>query len=88
MNSYIVCFITYLNKFTYLNTFKIEVAHRRLDNGGPTVLISYSYIAMPMTLYTVTILTSVPALLKFTGGNSSSDVGWWFSLVKSTVLYR
>jgi len=29
---------TYLDKFTYLNTFVIEEAQRCLDNGGPTVL--------------------------------------------------
>ena len=29
---------TYLDKFTYLNTFVIEVAQRWSDNQGPTVL--------------------------------------------------
>ena len=29
---------TYPDKFTYLNTFVIQVAQRCLDNGGPTVL--------------------------------------------------
>ena len=29
----------YPNKFTYLNTFMIVLAHRCSDNGGPTVLI-------------------------------------------------
>ena len=28
----------YLNKFTYLNTFVIQLAQRCSDNGGPTVL--------------------------------------------------
>jgi len=27
----------YLNKFTYLNTFVIQLAQRCSDNGGPTV---------------------------------------------------
>ena len=27
----------YLNKFTYLNTFMIKLAHKCSDNGGPTV---------------------------------------------------
>ena len=29
---------TYPDKFTYLNTFVIQVAQRCSDNGGPTVL--------------------------------------------------
>ena len=29
---------TYLDKFTYLNTFVIQVARRCSDNQGPTVL--------------------------------------------------
>ena len=29
---------TYLDKFTYLNTFVIQVAQKCLDNGGPTVI--------------------------------------------------
>ena len=29
---------TYLDKFTYLNTFVIQVAQRCSDNGGSTVL--------------------------------------------------
>jgi len=28
---------TYPDKFTYLNTFVIQVAQMSLDNGGPTV---------------------------------------------------
>ena len=28
---------TYPDKFTYLNTFVIQVAQRCSDNGGPTV---------------------------------------------------
>ena len=30
---------TYPDKFTYLNTFVIQVAQRCSDNGGPTVLL-------------------------------------------------
>ena len=30
--------LIYPNKFTYLNTFVIQLAQRCLDNGGPTVL--------------------------------------------------
>ena len=30
---------TYLNKFTDLNTFKIEVSHRCSDDGGLTLLL-------------------------------------------------
>ena len=28
---------TYPDKFTYLNTFVMELAQRHWDNGGPTV---------------------------------------------------
>jgi len=31
---------SYLEKFTYLNTFVMELAQRCLDNGGPTVVRS------------------------------------------------
>ena len=31
----------YPNKFTYLNTFVLQLAHRRSDNGGPTVPICF-----------------------------------------------
>jgi len=31
--------LTYLDKFTYLNTFVIQVAQRCSDNGGPAVLL-------------------------------------------------
>ena len=29
----------YPNKFTYLNTFVIQLAQRCSDNGGPTVIV-------------------------------------------------
>ena len=35
---YFITLFTYSNKFIYLNTFNIEVAHRCSDNRGPTVL--------------------------------------------------
>ena len=37
----------YPNKFTYLDTFKIELAHRCLDNGGITVLEYVDYMFAP-----------------------------------------
>ena len=35
---------TYPDKFTYLNTFMMEMAQRCSDNGGPT--ISYSTVVL------------------------------------------
>jgi len=40
-----------LNKFTYLNTFSIELTHRCSDNGGSTVRI-LGYIQLYEKIYT------------------------------------
>ena len=45
--------MTYLNEFTDLNTFMIEVVHRCLDNQGPTVLgLVYTIIPTKTDLLT------------------------------------
>ena len=36
---------TYLNKLTYLNTFKIEVAHRCWNNGDSTLLLGRTLVS-------------------------------------------
>ena len=35
---------TYPDKFTYLNTFVMQVAQRCSDNRGPTVLVSRNLV--------------------------------------------
>ena len=38
---YFITYFTYSNKYIYLNTFNIDVAHRYSDNRGPTVYRRY-----------------------------------------------
>jgi len=44
--------LIYLNKFTYLNTFMIKMAHKCSDNGGPTVNAN---ILLKMVLISVSL---------------------------------
>ena len=39
------------NKFPYLNTFVIQLAHRCLDNGGPTVQQTHTYSIATTQMY-------------------------------------
>ena len=54
---------SYPDKFTYLNTFMMELAQRCLDDGGSTVLV-YTLL---LWLQTSTVLLCVMFCHVFTG---------------------
>ena len=71
--------MTYLNEFTDLNTFMIEVVHRCLDNQGPTV---------PGLVYTI-IPTKTDLLTKIHACkvvNKYKEDYIWFQLNKQKIL--
>ena len=65
--------LTYPNKFTYVNTFVIELSHRCLDNGGPTVQAEL-FIPLMLPYRLVTLRTQLGKVCECCLVNSAASI--------------